>query len=976
MNINELKAYEVLKDYYMEDLNSRAYLLKHKKTKALIALLSNEDDNKVFNIGFRTPVADDTGVPHIIEHTVLCGSKKYPVKDPFIELAKGSLNTFLNAMTYPDKTVYPVASCNDKDFKNLMDVYLDAVFNPRIYNTDMIFKQEGWHFELEDADGEIKYNGVVYNEMKGAFSSPDGVLERKIFHSLFPDNNYGNESGGDPEFIPELTYENYLDFHRRYYHPSNSYIYMYGNMDMVERLTYLDEEYLSKYDYLEIDSEIKLQQPFEEMKIEKDYLPISDGEDEEDNALLSYNFVMGTTLDKCEYQAIQLLDYALMGMPGAIVKQALLDAGIGKDVYGIGETSIRQPYYGFVAKFANASDADRFKEVIDDTLKNIVENGLDKKVLESAINNFEFKYREADFGRYPKGLLVGLNMFDSWLYDENEPFMHVEANETFAMLREKLKTDYFEKMIEKYMINNNHKSMVILEPKKGVIAEKEAKVKEKLKAYKDSLSDSEIRKLIDDTKALREYQEQTSTKEQLETIPILSIEDIGKEPRPIKVERRDMGDIEAVYHDYFTNGIGYLSLIFKNVNIPCELIPYLGLLKATLSYMDTDNYTFAELSNEINMHTGALAVEEIIHQKLHGGYLLTTEVNVKALYEKMPKAFELIEEVLFATKFDNYKRLLEIIQEAKSKLQTRAMQAGNTMASLRAYSYYSEPHYLREAFSGISFYKFVEKIEKNFDEYKETIANNLSLLMKLIFRKENLIVSYNCEKDKYDDVVPYVQKLSEKLFDDDRTKLEEGLTPFEFVPKKLNEGFKTSSQVQYVVRTGDFRRNGYEYTGHLLVLSNILDYEFLWNNIREKGGAYGCSSGFSRMGNAVFSSYRDPKLCETNKVYEAVPEYVENFDADDRDMTKYIIGTISSMDTPLTPADAGSRSLEMYLSEITIEDLRKTRTEVLSTDVQAIRGCVDTVRAVLAEDNLCVIGNEDVIEKNKEMFGEVKSLFE
>jgi len=976
LKINELDAYEVLKDYYMEDLNSDAYLLRHKRTKAMIALLSNNDDNKVFNIGFRTPVSDDTGVPHIIEHTVLCGSKKYPVKDPFIELAKGSLNTFLNAMTYPDKTVYPVASCNDKDFKNLMDVYLDSVFNPRIYDTDMIFKQEGWHFELENPEDEIIYNGVVYNEMKGAFSSPDGVLERQILHSLYPDINYGNESGGDPEFIPELTYEDYLDFHRKYYHPSNSYIYMYGNMDMVERLEYLDEEYLSKYDYLEIDSKIQNQKPFDEMRVEKKYLPIADGEDEKDNALLAYSFVLGNNLDKCEYQAVQLLDYALMGMPGATVKQAILDAGIGKDVYGLGETSINQPYYGFVAKFANVSDAEKLQATVDEELKKIVAKGLDKKVLEAAINNFEFKYREADFGRWPKGLIMGLNMFDSWLYDENEPFMHIEANDTFKELRDKLKTDYFEKLIEKYMINNNHKSMVILEPKKGLVAEKEAKVKAKLKAYKESLSEEEIQKLIDDTRAFREYQEMVSTKEQLETIPILSISDIGREPRIIKVDRRDMGDIEALHHDYFTNGIGYLSLVFKNINIPAELIPYLGLLKATLSYMDTENYSYADLSNEINMHTGAIAVEEVMQNRLDGGYVLTTEVNIKALYDKMPKAFELLDEILFATRFDNYKRLLEIVQETKSKLQTRAMQGGNAMASLRAYSYYSESHYLREQYSGIAFYKFIEKIEKDFDEYKEIIAANLSLLMKLIFRKENLIISYTCDREKYNDIIPEVTKLSEKLYDEDRTKLEEGLTAFKFEPKALNEGFKTSSQVQYVVRAGDFINKGIEYKGSLLVLSNILDYEYLWKNIREKGGAYGCGSGFSRMGNSVFSSYRDPKLKETNKVYESIPEYVENFDADERDMTKFIIGTISTMDTPLTPADAGARSYMMYMSGIAMDDLRKTREEVLSANVDSIRECADTVRAILSDNLLCVIGNEDVIEKNKDMFGEIKNLFE
>lgn len=975
MKISDIKEYEILKEYYMEDLQSQAYLLKHIKSGAHLALLSNEDDNKVFNIGFRTPVSDDTGVPHIIEHTVLCGSEKYPVKDPFIELAKGSLNTFLNAMTYPDKTVYPVASCNDKDFQNLMDVYLDAVFHPQIYNKEEIFKQEGWHYELESAESELKYNGVVYNEMKGAFSSVDSVLDRQVMHSLFPDTAYRNESGGNPDFITNLTYEDYLEFHSKYYHPSNSFIYLYGDMDMAEKLMWLDREYLGKYEYQEIKSEIELQKPFGKMRVEISEVPISDGESEENNTILSYNLVIGTSLDKYMYQAFQIIDYALMGMPGAPLKQAILDAGIGKDVYSVYENGIYQPFYSFIAKFAKEEDKDDFKNIINENLSKIAEMGIDKKSLEAGLNNLEFKYREGDFGRYPKGLILGLQMFDSWLYDKHEPFMHIEANETFAYLRKQLDTDYFDNLVKEFMLGNTHSSMVILVPRKGLTTKKDNELKEKLKEIKAGLSKEEIENLVRATKELKEYQSEPSPQEDLEKIPMLSIEDIGKNPRPIKAERKDLCGIEAVHHDYFTNGIGYLSLVFKNTDMPEELLPYLGLLKATLSYMDTEEYSYTDLSNEINMHTGAVVIDEVIHSKKDGEYILTTEVNVKALYSKFPRAFELLTSIMFHTKFDDYKRLLEIVQELKSKLQTGLMQSGDSAAVLRAISYYSEAHYVKEQYSGISYYKFIENLEKNFDKLKESAAEKLKLVTEYIFRQENLIISFTCDGAHYESIEEEIAKLKPLLY---KAQIETDIIntkPVEFKPEKRNEGFKTSSQIQYVVRAGNFKNKGFAYTGTLGVVRTIMNYEYLWNQIRVLGGAYGCSAGFSKQGEGMFTSYRDPNLASTNEVYEKIPEFLRNFSVSDRDMTKFIIGTISGMDTPLTPSDAGARSFGMYMTGTTIEELKEIRRQVLQTNEQAVRQCADIVEAVLADGNICVIGNEKNIEDNKELFGEVKNLF-
>ena len=532
MSVKDLTTYEVLKDEDLKGIKAKGKLLKHKKSGARVLLVENDDNNKVFSIAFRTPPSDSTGVPHIMEHSVLCGSKNFPAKDPFVELVKGSLNTFLNAMTYPDKTVYPVASCNDKDFQNLMHVYMDAVLYPNIYNHDKTFRQEGWSYKLDEKDGEISYNGVVYNEMKGAFSSPEGVLDRVVLNTLFPDNCYANESGGDPEVIPQLTYEQFLDFHRTYYHPSNSYIYLYGDMDMEEKLRWLDEEYLCHYDKKDVNSEIHLQKPFDEVQEKTFEYSIASDESTEENTFLSYNKVIGTTLDRELYQAFEILDYALLSAPGAPLKKALTDAGIGKDIMGSYDNGVYQPIFSVVAKNAEESQKDEFVKVIEDVLRGQVKNGINQKALLAGINYNEFRYREADFGNYPKGLMYGLQVMDSWLYDENQPFIHIEALETFEFLKNKVGTGYYEELIQKYLLDNTHGAIVVVRPEQGRTARLDAQLQDKLQKYKESLSEAEVEKLVADTKALEEYQSEPEAIENLEKIPVLRREDISREIAP------------------------------------------------------------------------------------------------------------------------------------------------------------------------------------------------------------------------------------------------------------------------------------------------------------------------------------------------------------------------------------------------------------------------------------------------------------
>ncbi len=974
MKLQELAAYELLQEHHLKDLQSEGYILKHKKSGAKVVLLSNNDENKVFSIGFRTPPKDSTGLPHILEHSVLCGSKRFPSKDPFVELVKGSLNTFLNAMTYPDKTVYPIASCNDKDFQNLMHVYMDAVFYPNIYEHDEIFRQEGWSYKLDSADGKLEYNGVVYNEMKGAFSSPEGVLDRVVLNSLFPDTSYRNESGGDPEVIPELTYEQFLEFHRKYYHPSNSYIYLYGDMDMAEKLEWLDKEYLSQFDAIEIDSEIKKQEAFTERKEVEISYSVSSNESEEDNTYLSYNKVIGTSLDRNLYLAFEILDYALLSAPGAPLKKALVDAGIGRDIMGSYDNGIYQPVFSIVAKNANIEQKEKFISVIESTLKAIVENGMDKKAIEAGINYHEFRYREADFGNFPKGLMYGLQIFDSWLYDDEKPFIHLDAIETFDFLKKQVNTDYFEQLIQKYLLDNTHASIVVVKAEKGRTARLEKELDEKLQAYKASLSKEEVDKLVERTAQLIAYQEEPSTEEELKTIPVLEREDISREIAPIYNEEKYYNDTLMIYHNIETNGIGYVDLLFDLSAVPAGMLSYVGILQSVLGIIDTKNYEYGELFNEINVHTGGIGTSLEMYPDVTKAkekeFKATFEMKSKALYNKLPVAFAMMKEILVNSKLDDEKRLKEILDMTKSRLQMRFQSAGHLTSALRAMSYASPLAKFKDITNGIGFYQTVNDICEHFDEKKEELIQNLQKLCKILFRADNMMISYTASEEGLTNMDKFIADLKVDLYKENVES-----TPCVLHCEKKNEGFKTSSKVQYVARAGNFIDQGVDYTGALQILKVILSYDYLWQNVRVKGGAYGCMSSFNRLGDGYFVSYRDPNLEKTNEIYEGITDYLRNFNVTDRDMTKYIIGTISNIDQPMNPVAKGDRSLNLYMNRVSKEMIEMERKQILDATQEDIRQLADIVEAVLNANQLCVIGGEEKIEEQKSLFDEIKDLF-
>ena len=971
MTIHDLAEYEILDEHRVEDVQSDGFILRHKKSGARIAILSNNDDNKVFYIGFRTPPEDETGVPHIIEHTTLCGSKKFPVKDPFIELAKGSLNTFLNAMTYPDKTVYPVASCNDQDFKNLMDVYLDAVFNPNITKYEEIFKQEGWHYELTGKDDELKINGVVYNEMKGAYSSPDEVLSSQIYRSLFPDNTYSKDSGGNPEYIPKLTYEAYLDFYHKYYHPSNSYIYLYGDMDVVERLEWLDKEYLSLYDYKKVNSEINKQPAFDEIKNVEAQYSITMDDSQENKTYLSYNRVVGDSLDKMLYQAFDVLDYALVSSPGAPVKQALIDAGIGDDVYGSYDAGILQPVFSFVAKNANASQADEFENIIENTLKEVVKTGINKEALLAGINSSEFKFREADFGQFPKGLLFGLNCLDSWLFDDMKPFIHLECLGTFAKLRKAVDTDYFEKLIQEYLLDNTHGSSVTVKPKRGLGNEREEALAKELSDYKASLSDEEIKKLIEDTEHLKKYQEEPSSDEDLRKLPMLTRADMKKNAMPFSNIEDELLDVKVVRHDIESNGIDYISFLFDAGDFAQSELGYLGFFTNALGLVSTEKYSYTDLANATNIYTGGISTGTASHPDIkdRNNFVFKFEVKLKVLEKNLDKALELMEQMLLSSDFTDTKRLGELVAQIKARLQANLSSSGHLVAAMRSMSSFSRYALYQDELKGIAFYRSICRIEKELSESPKSVSDKLAAIAKKLFARNRMLISFTGNNEAYGNAKPSLEKVIAGF---DKMSAVGNQAEVHFNTAK--EAFIDASQIQYVAKTGDFICEGYEYTGALRLLRIILSYDYLWINVRVKGGAYGCMNTFLRSGESYFVSYRDPNLSDTLDVYDRIPEYIKNFSPDERDMTKYIIGTFSALDTPMNPEAKGSRSLSAYLEGITYEQIQKERNEILNAQPEDIRRLADLVEAVLKKDSICVIGNENMIKESAGLFENVEKL--
>lgn len=962
MNIGDtLHGFKLLETVKINEIDGEGFLFTHIKSGARLFFIKTDDDNKVFSVAFRTPPTDNTGVAHILEHSVLCGSRKYHLKEPFVELVKGSLNTFLNAMTYPDKTVYPVASRNDKDFQNLMDVYLDAVFYPNIYDEKEIFMQEGWHYELEN--DALNISGVVYNEMKGALSSPDSLLANKVMSTLYPDTAYGYESGGDPDAIPSLTREDFLNFHKKYYHPSNSYIYLYGDMDIAEKLKYIDEEYLSKFDKIEVNSKIERQKTFDGLKKAEYFYPISSEDNPAEKTFLSLNFITGDALDNETDLGLQILEHALIGSAMSPLKKAIIDAKLGKDVDSATESEMLQPMFSVILSNSEKDRADNFLQIIEDTLKKLVKDGIDPLLLESAVNLFEFRLREADFGTAPKGLIYGLQALKNWLYD-GKPYAPLMYEPLLSRMRKGLKDGYFESLIEKYLLNNTHKTLVILSPSATIGKEKSDELKDKLSNIKANMTENEIASVVTEAKELRERQEREETEEALNSIPILKLSDIRKKSYEYPLDEREINGIKTLFSDVKTGGIAYLTMYFNAAKVEQDDILTLYLLESLLQNVPTKNYSYEELGTRIDLATGGIDTDltVIVKNEKADDYTPYFKVIGKSLINKLPDMLNLIEEIILRSEFTDKKRIKERIEEIVVGIELGFERSAHNIVAEEIASYSTEAHSY-SALGDLPFYRYLKAFLSNFDAEFDKLAENAKRTAERVFTKENLIVSATLPESDYgkfkDEFSKFAAELSSATFEKAK---------YNFETAQKNEGLMSPSLVQYVGKGGNYIKLDEKYTGVLHILETILRYDYFWNNIRVKGGAYGAFSKFNRDGSLFFGSYRDPNLKETLAVFDNTADYIENFNVTDREMDKFIIGTIGNIDMPLTPKMKGDIATSTYLSEISYEDRQKSRDEILSARQKDVRNLSKLIRRVMNENNICVFGNEENLKANADVF--------
>ena len=963
-----IHGFQVDRAVYVKELDSQAYEMRHVQSGARLLYIQNEDDNKVFSISFRTTPTDSTGVPHICEHSTLCGSRKFPLKEPFVELVKGSLNTFLNAMTFPDKTMYPVASRNAIDFKNLMDVYLDAVFFPNMLKDKEVLMQEGWHYEMASADSPLTYSGVVYNEMKGVFSSPDAQLERHVMDNLFPDTTYGVESGGDPDCIPQLTQEAFAAFHAKYYHPANSYIFLYGDMDIDSTLAFINDEYLSHFHVEEIDSAIARQIPTGSVIKSYPY-GIAKEEKTAHKTLHSLTYVVDDAIDTTLGLAFKVLTYVLLQSPAAPLKKALVDAGVGKDISGDFQDGLLQPLWSIAVNGSDPEAQEKILPIVRQVLEDMVAHGIDKTMLEGALNRVEFTLREADFAGRPKGLIYGIRCMDTWLYDKDplEPLRYEEALKT---LRAGMKNGYYEHILQKYILDNPYFALVSLVPQPGLTEEHDKAMAEKLAAYKDTLSAADIEQIMAATQALKKRQATPDSPEALLTIPTLSRSDLEQKAESIVMHEEEAAGIHLCHVPDFTNGITYLNAYFDLHGMTAEDIPYVYLLSDLLGDLDTKEHSYMEIASLIDLHTGGVdsTVSAFSDRTDNKNYTPVFKLKTKVLSQNLDKAISLLKEISLDTVFTNTDRLIELIEETKAGWDMDAFRRGHTIVMHRVLSYVSPVEAFCDA-GELSYYEFISRIAAQIRENSASIADRLEQTMKKIFTRAAMTLEITSSENDKNDAVSLLPTWTQAL-----PAGEKQTSLCQFALTQKNEGIMTSGKVQYVAKGGNFRDHGYSYTGSLMVLDTILQYGYLWTKIRVQGGAYGAFTRFYDNGDMVLCSYRDPNLGQSIDAYNALADYLDAFDVSDREMTKYVIGTLSRIDIPLTPSLRGDKAMNRYFTGTTQEAAQTRRDQLLQTTAADIRALAPLIRAVMKDNNVCVMGNEAKIRQEAKWFDQLVSL--
>ncbi len=953
-----LYDFEPIKDQEIPELKTRASLFRHAKTGAELLSLSNDDENKVFGITFRTPPADSTGLPHILEHSVLCGSRKYPVKEPFVELLKGSLQTFLNAMTYPDKTCYPVASQNIKDFYNLVDVYMDAVFYPRL--TPFIFQQEGWHYELEKEDGPFRYKGVVFNEMKGAYSSPDTLLAQYSLQSLFPDNAYGLDAGGDPKQIPNLTFDQFKAFHSRYYHPSNAKIYFYGDDDPEHRL-YLMNEYLKDFDRIEIDSSVSFQEPFKRKKrVIRSY---PSGKDKGDTAkgFLTLNWLMGDTSDKELNLSMHILEYILLGMPGSPLRKALIESGLGEDLAGQGLGSeIRQLYFSTGLKGIEIDNADRIENLVIQTLTRLTKQGIDPHTTEAAINTIEFGLRENNTGNYPRGLLLMLRALTSWLHG-GDPLALVAFEAPLNTVKSRLAANksLFENMIHTYFLANSHRTILILKPDPD-LAEKETKAEAgRLKKVKEEMTKDGLREIIDNTRELRKIQEAPDSPESIATIPMLGLSDLDRKNKLIPLALLKEKECPILYHDLFTNGIIYLDLGFNLHTLPQKYLPYVHLFGRALLEMGTEKEDYVTLTQRISRKTGG--IQPILHtsvvresEKAAAWLFLSS----KAMFAHGEEMLDILRDVLLGVRLDNRERFRQIVLEAKARQEQRLVPNGHQFINLRLRSHFNEADWAAEQMNGISYLFFLRNLAKAIDTKWPQVLSDLQEIHRILINRNTMLVNATQDETGWLHFRPKMSMFLDSLPQSD------GITD-EWSPSQVPgfEGMTIPAHVNYVGKGVNLYKGGYRFHGSAHVISRFLRNSWLWDQVRVQGGAYGAFCLFDRLsGTITFVSYRDPNLLRTIDIFDQSAKFLKDLILSDDERSKCIIGAIGDMDGYKLPDAKGYTSMVRYLSGESDEDRQRMREEILGTTASDYKAFAEVLDTVKNNGLIKVLGSQSAIQ--------------
>ena len=965
-------SFTLQKEQHIPEINATAKLFIHDKSGARLMSVTNDDENKVFGITFRTPPKTSNGIAHIMEHSVLCGSRKYPVKEPFIELAKGSLNTFLNAFTYPDKTCYPVASQNLQDFYNLIDVYLDAVFYPLI--PEHTLQQEGWHYEIENPDAPLTFKGVVFNEMKGAYSSPDDLLEDKSRNSLFPNHTYGLDSGGDPSVIPNLTYPEFKSFHDNYYHPSNAYIWFYGDAPEDKRLKLLDV-WLNEFDKKTVDSQILLHDKFEKPVHKTIPYDSGDSGDSEDaKAYITVNWMLGEH-DVQTGMALDILSHVLLATPASPLKKALLDSGLGEDVVGGHEDHLRQTTFQAGMKGVEGDNLEKVEKLILDTLADLAKNGIDPDTVAASLNTVEFRLREQNTGRFPRGLFLMLNALTSWLYDGDPVEALAFEAPLNAIKEETAKGGYFEKLIQTYLLDNQHRSTVQLVPDPEEGKRIAAIETERLSAAKAGMSRSEIEEVIETANVLKALQDAPDSPEDLEKIPSLSLDDIDKKNKSIPIEIQKIGETPALFHDLFTNGIVYLDLGFDLHGLPADLLPFVGLFGRVLLQMGTETQNYVQLTQRIGRETGGIHSARLTSTiRESNDSALWFFLRGKAVTSQAGELLNILKDVLLTARLDNHERFKQIVLEDKARAEAGLIPGGHLVVNSRLRARFNEADWVSELMSGIEYLFFLRKLATEIDTDWEAVLAKLETVRRLLVNRTAMIANVTLDADSYASFSPQLAPFIDAL----PHSAVETLERYNVPTVKTNEALTIPAQVNYVGKGANLYKLGYEPHGSINVINNYLGTTWLWEKVRVQGGAYGGFSIFdTNSGTFTFLSYRDPNLLATIENYDKTVDFLTGLGLSADELKKSIIGTIGNLDAYQLPDAKGWTSMVRYLTNYTDEERQRIRDEVLGTKVDDFKQFARLLAELNKAGEVVVLGSADAIEKaNKEKanFLEVKKV--